>query len=208
MSAWLRVLAGSILVLGLAAAIALPNGYVCGEPDAVEVHRQWSFGQERWFYGCFPSREMIEGEAPFTGMRMGPESDWRLPLRVGIAVGGLLLAWSVVVLVNRRVRRDATGGSQEPWTADRWTWILLAVYALFGATIAVLVTLRQDEYWVRGTVGPSFSTRSFLGWDITPILAETLVAVVGAAGGVALGLLVASLCRRYETTQAMSGARA
>jgi hypothetical protein len=45
-----RVLAVPIVLLGSAAAIALPNGYTCGEGTVLEVHRQWSFGQERWFH--------------------------------------------------------------------------------------------------------------------------------------------------------------
>jgi hypothetical protein len=35
---------------------------------------------------------------------------------------------------------------------------------------------------------------------MTPILAETLVAIVGAAGGIGLGLLVSDLYRRVETS--------
>jgi hypothetical protein len=208
-SVWSRVLAGSIVVLGLAVAIALPNGYVCRARDAVEVHRQWSFGQERWFYVCSPDRESIEGDAPFTGMPMGATTDWRLPLRIVVAIAGFVIAW-VVVLVTRRGQLGAAGGSQgrRALTTDRRTRILVAVYALFGAIIAVLATLRQDDYWVRGTDEPSFPTRSFLGWDTTPVLAEALVAVVGAAGGALLALLVSNLHRRFESARAMAEARA
>ena len=90
----------------------------------------------------------------------------------------------------------------------RGPWSLVILYSLFGAAIAVLIALRQDDYWVRGIDGPSFSTRSFLGWDTTPVLAEALVAVVGAAGGFALGLLVANVYRRSEAPRTMVGARA
>ncbi|HEX6399590.1 MAG TPA: hypothetical protein VF108_03855 [Actinomycetota bacterium] len=136
---------------------------------------------------------------------MGAATDWRIPMRVGVAITALVLASSVLVLVSRRGLVGAPGGSREPRTANRLTRILVAVYALFGATIAVLVTIRQDDYWVRGT--PSFSTRSFLGWDMTPVLAETLVAIAGAAGGIALGLLVSRMNRRVETSGALTAAR-
>ena len=79
-----------------------------------------------------------------------------------------MLAWAVVILVDRRGLPGATNGSQrgsEPRTITRRTRILVILYALFGAVIAVLITLRWDDYWVRGTDGPSFSTRSFLGWS-------------------------------------------
>jgi hypothetical protein len=202
------VLAGSIVVLGLGVAIALPNGYVCRELDAVEVHRQWSFGQERWFYACFPSPGTIDAGSTFHPMDAA--TDWRIPLRIGVAIAGLALAWAVVVLLIRRGQLDATSHAEgEPGpTADRRTWILVTVYAIFGAAIAVLVTLRQDDYWVRGTTGPSFSTRSFFGWEMTPILAEALVAIAGAASGAAVGLLVAALHRRFGSSRAMADPRA
>jgi hypothetical protein len=197
------VLAGSIVVLVLAAAIAVPNGHTCGDGDSVDVHRQWSFGQETWFYVCFPDRETIEEGASSTGMPMGATTDWRIPLRIGVVIAGLVLAWAVVNL-NRRGLLGATSSAKEPWTTDRKTRILLAIYALFGVTIAVLVTLRQDEYWVRGTFGPSYATRSFLGWDMTPVLAEGLFAVVGAAGGIAVGLLVSNVHRRFGSSRVMA----
>jgi hypothetical protein len=205
-SAWLRVLAGSIVVLGVAVAVALPNGYTCGEGDSLEVHRQWSFFQERWSYGCHPDPETIEQGF---GLRMGAATDWRIPLRVGVGIAGFAVARAVVVLVSRPGLLGAASNSQgQPAsTVDRRQWIFVAVYALFGAAIAVLVTLRQDEYWVRGTGGPPFSTRSFLGLDMTPVLAEALVAIVGAVGGTALGLLVFRLHRRFEASRAMTAVR-
>jgi hypothetical protein len=200
------VLAGSIVVLVLAVAIAVPNGYTCGDGDAVEVHRQWSFGQETWFYVCFPDRETIEEEVGFRGMPMGATTDWRIPLRIGVVIAGLVLAWAVITLDDRRRLVGATSSAEEPSITDRRTRILVAIYALFGAVIAVLVTLRQDDYWVRGTDGPSFSVRSFLGWNMTPALTEALFAVVGATGGIALGLFISHMHRHVGSSRAIVGA--
>jgi hypothetical protein len=64
----LRLLAGAIVGLGLAVAILLPKGYACGEADAAEVHRQWSYSQERWFHGCWPSQDVIDRGVRFKPM--------------------------------------------------------------------------------------------------------------------------------------------
>lgn len=166
MSPLSRVLAVPIVLLGVAAAVALPNGYTCGEGTVLEVHRQWSFGQERWFYGCYLPPELIQSQGgtefhPFHPM--DAMADRRIPLRIGAVLAGLVLARAVLFVVERM----ATGGPSDNQLPrpTAGTGILVAVSTLLGAAIAVLVTLRREEYWVRAADGSGFPTRSILGWE-------------------------------------------
>ena len=206
MSTWLRVLAGTIVVLGLAVAVLLPNGYACRERDAVEVRRQWSYSQERWFYGCYPSREVIERGLP--SHPMDAVSDWRIPLRIGVVVAGFALAWAVVARVNGQgFLRPALDAERRTAyrTTDGLIRILIILYALLGATIAFLLMLHLDSFCVRAADGLACSYKSFLGWNMEPILAEVLVAIVGAVGGAGLGVLVARLERELRNVADESG---
>ena len=90
MSTSAKVLAGSILALGFAIALLLPNGYPCGDGEATEVHRQWSYSQERFSYGCWPGRESNGRGIPF--LPLDAAIDRRIPNRVAAHFGGLLLA--------------------------------------------------------------------------------------------------------------------
>jgi hypothetical protein len=190
-TASLRTLAGPIVGLGLAVAILLPNGYVCSEQDAAEVRRQWSYSQERWFYGCWPSQDVIERGVP--SRPTDADTDRRIPLRIGAVAAALLIAW---IAVSKGRREVPTDGEQLPaaWTTTVPTWVLVALSALGGGVIALLLTLREDSYCIlfrRLPGGLSCTYRSFFGWDAEPILVEALFSVVGAAGGAPIGLLAA-----------------
>jgi hypothetical protein len=199
---WLRVVAGSIVALGLAVSVLLPNGYAC--PDDEQVGRQWSYFQERWSYGCRPSAEEIESQImPYHPM--GADIDRRIPLRIGAVLAGLVIAWGVIWMVNRRDLRDA--GVLASWSHDRWAWILVVLSAISGATIALLLTLRQDPYCILHGRGPgslSCSYRSFFGSDTEPGVVEALFGVVGAVAGTGLGLLIARLLRHRGTSRTIA----
>ena len=186
-----RMLAGAIVGLGLTVAILMPSGFVCAERDAIDVRRQWSYFQERWFYGCYPSQPVIDRGIPF--MPMDARTDWRTPLRLGAAAAGLLIAW-IVIGKSRRPLPNGRGQQPNRRTATVPTSVLVAFSALGGAVIALLLTVRQDPYCIlrsRAPGGLSCTYRSFFGWDAEPILVEVLFTVVGAAGGLAVGLLAA-----------------
>jgi hypothetical protein len=191
-----RILAGSILVLGLAVAVLLPNGYACSTSEPVEVGRQWSYSQERFFYGCRPTPELIEAlEAqehfmPWRGM--DADIDWRIPVRIGAVLITALLAWAVLANGQRSFNRTPSARSRA----------IIALSGLLGATIALLLTLREDSFCLllHGRIPGSLSCsyRSFFGWNAEPILVEVLYAAVGSAVGAAAGALVARWARRDE----------
>lgn len=190
MSTSTKVLAGSIFALGLGIAVLLPNGHVCRERGVVEVRRQWSYTQERFFYGCYLTPELTasidDRGVPYHPM--GAHTDWRIWFRVGALAYGLLIAWIIV-----RTQDRATG------TIAIQPWVFVAFYALAGAVIALLLTLQADSYCIRQGRGPgslSCSYRSFFGWDAEPMVVEVLFALVGAVVGAAAGVLVAGWVRR------------
>jgi len=200
-----RVLAGSILGIGLAVAVLLPTGHVCTAPDAVEVRRQWSYSEERWSYGCWLSEEVFERGTPF--MPTDARTDWRIPFRAGAVVAGLLIAWMVVGNDRRLVATDRDQ-APPPWATAGWTRVSVALYAFGGAVIALLLTLRHDSYCIlfsRAPGGLSCSYRSFFGWDAEPILVEILFTVIGAAGGAVVGVLIARLASNQSETVANVG---
>jgi hypothetical protein len=135
-----RVLAGSILALGLAVAVLLPNGYACGTREPVEVGRQWSYSQERFFYGCYPTpeaMETLEAQEHFVPWHpMGADIDWRIPMRIGAVVVALLIAWAVL----------ANGRRSSGRTTKTRGGTIIALYGLVGATVALLLTLREDSF--------------------------------------------------------------
>jgi hypothetical protein len=183
-----RVLAGSILALGLAVAVLLPNGYACGTQEPVEVGRQWSYSQERFFYGCHPTleaKEALETQEHFLPWRpTDADIDWRIPMRIGAVVLALLIAWAVLANGERSPGRTTSARSRT----------IITLYGLFGATISLLLTLREDSLCLlRGRAPGSLSCsyRSFFGWNAEPILVEVLFTVVGAAAGAVAGVLVA-----------------
>ena len=63
---------------------------------AVEVGRQWSYSQDRFFYGCYLTPEAMEALEtqehflPFTPM--DADIDWRIPMRIGAVVVALVIA--------------------------------------------------------------------------------------------------------------------
>jgi hypothetical protein len=188
-----RVLAGSIWALGLAVAVLLPNGYACGTREPVEVGRQWSYSQERFFYGCYPTPEAmqaLEAEEHFVPWHpMGADIDRRIPMRIGAVVVALLIAWAIL----------ANGRRSSGMTTNTRSRTIITVYGLLGATIALLLTLREDSFCLLLAPGSlSCSYRSFLGWDAEPILVEVLVTMVGAASGAAAGVLVARWAGRHQ----------
>jgi hypothetical protein len=191
-----RVLAGSILALGLAVAVLLPNGYACGTQEPVEVGRQWSYSQERFFYGCHPTPETMEAletqEHFLPWMPTDADVDWRIPMRIGAVVVALLIAWAVL----------ANGQRFPGKTKNTRGRTIIALYGLVGATVALLLTLREDSFCLllRGRAPGSLSCsyRSFFGWDAEPVLVEVLVTMVGAALGAAVGVLVARWARRDQ----------
>lgn len=188
-----RVLAGSILALGLVVAVLLPNGYACGTQEPVEVGRQWSYSQERFFYGCYPTpeaMEALEAQEHFVPWHpMGADIDWRIPMRIGAVVVALLIAWAILADGRRSSGRTSRTRSRT----------IIALYGLVGATIALLLTLREDSFCLllrgraRGSLSCSY--RSFFGLDAEPILVEVLFTMVGAAVGAAAGVLVARWAR-------------
>jgi hypothetical protein len=183
-------------------ALLLPNGYAC--PDDEQVDRQWSYFQERWFYSCRPSAEEIESGITLYHP-MGADIDWRISMRIGAVLTGLVIAWGVLRMVNRRDAPDA--GRLASWSKGRWAWVLVGLYAISGATIALLLTLRQDPYCVLHGRGPgslSCSYRSFFGWDTEPGVVAALFGVVGAVAGAGLGLLIARLLRHRETSRTIA----
>jgi hypothetical protein len=94
MSGQLRLLVGMVLAIGLAVAAFLPNGHACSDG---ELFRQWSYTQERWFYGCRPSAEEIERHQGsfFPYYPMDAAVDRRIPLRIGLGLVALSLAWGL-----------------------------------------------------------------------------------------------------------------
>jgi hypothetical protein len=190
------VLAGSILALGLAVAVLLPNGYTCGIQEPVEVGRQWSYSQDRFFYGCHPTPEAMEAletqEHFLPWMPTDADIDWRIPVRIG-AVGIALLIARAVVADGRR--------SPDRMSSTRSRTIVI-LYGLLGATIALLLTFREDSFCLllRGRAPGSLSCsyRSFFGWHAEPIFVEVLFTVVGAAVGAAAGVLVVRWARRDQ----------
>jgi hypothetical protein len=190
------VLAGSILALGLAVAALLPNGYACGTQEPVEVGRQWSYSQERFFYGCHPTpeaKEALETQEHFLPWKPADaDIDWRIPMRIGAVVVALLIAWAVL----------ANGERSPGKTTSARNRTIITLYGLIGATIALLLTLREDSFCLllRGRAPGSLSCsyRSFFGWDAEPILVEVLFTVVGAAVGTAAGVLVARWASRDQ----------
>jgi hypothetical protein len=197
----LRASVGSIVVLGFAVAILLPNGHVCLETDALEVRRQWSYSQERWFYGCWPSQDVIERGIPFRPT--GAHTDLRIPLRIGAVAASLLIAW---IVVDKSRRRSSSDDEQEPAqsTTTVPTVVIVELSALGGAVIALLLTIREDPYCIlfsRAPGGLSCTYRSFFGWNATPILVELLFTVVGAIGGMAVGLSAAHAARISEAAR-------
>ena len=111
-----RVLAGSILTLGLAVVVLLPNGYACGTQEPVEVGRQWSYSQERFFYGCYPipeAMDALEAQEHFVPWHpMGADVDRRTPMRIGAVVVALLIAWAVLANGRRSSGRTTTTRSR------------------------------------------------------------------------------------------------
>jgi hypothetical protein len=191
-----RVLAGSILALGLAVAVLLPNGYACGTQEPVEVGRHWSYSQKRFFYGCHLTPEAMEAlETQEHSIPFRPtdaDIDRRIPMRIGAVVVALLIAWAVLANGQRSPGRTTSARSRT----------IIILYGLFGATIALLLTIRQDSFCLllRGRTPGSLSCsyRSFFGWDTEPIHVEVLFTVVGAAAGAAAGVLVVRWARRDQ----------
>lgn len=137
--------------------------------------------------------EVLESQDHFLpGMPAGADIDWRIPMRIGAVIAALLIAWAL--LANGRRSPDGT-------TIARSRTIII-LYGLFGATIALLLTLREDSFCLllRGRTPGSLSCsyRSFFGWDAEPILVEVLFTVLGAAVGAAAGVLVARWARRDQ----------
>jgi hypothetical protein len=190
------VLAGSILALGLAIAVLLPDGYTCGTQEPVEVGRQWSYSQDRFFYGCYltpEAMETLEAQGHFMPFHpMGAYIDRRIPMRIGAVLVAFLIAWAVLANGQRSPGRTTSPRSRT----------IIILYGLFGATIALLSTIRQDSFCLllRGRAPGSLSCsyRSFFGWEAEPILVEVLFTVVGAAVGAAAGLLVVRWARRDQ----------
>jgi hypothetical protein len=122
---------------------------------------------------------------------MDADIDWRIPVRIGAVGVALVIAWAVVANGQRFPRRT---------TSERGRAIII-LYGLFGATIALLLTIRQDSYCFPRARAPGAhpcSYRSFLGWSAEPILVEVLFTALGAAVGVAAGMLVARWAGRHQ----------
>jgi hypothetical protein len=190
------VLAGSVWALGLAVAALLPNGYTCGTQEPVEVGRQWSYSQERFFYGCYPTpeaREALETQEHFLPwMPLEADTDRRIPVRIGAVVVALLTAWAVLANGQRSPGRTTIARSRT----------IITLFGLFGAAIALLLTLREDPFCLllRGRAPGSLSCsyRSFFGWSAEPIFVEVLFTVAGAAAGAAAGVLAVRWARRDQ----------
>jgi hypothetical protein len=128
--------------------------------------------------------------------------DSRIPLRIGVGVATLLLAFGVGRLLNRRGDvRFASGGERHPLsTARSRNRLLVTIFGLLGATLALVLTFRHESYCIlRGPGSLSCPHKSFLGWDTTPVLVDVIWAVVGAAVGTALCLVIARFGRGYES---------
>jgi hypothetical protein len=176
---------GAILVVGFAVAVLLPNGRYCD--GGVDRFRQWSYTNEGWSYGCGPG----------SNMPADAKVDSRIPLRIGVGAT-LLLAFGVGRLLNLRgaVRPARAGEKQRLSTMLPRNWMLIAIYGLLGAALALVLTFRHDSHCsLRGPGSLSCPYKSFLGWDTTPVLVDVLWAVVGAAAGTALALVIARLGR-------------
>jgi hypothetical protein len=130
--------------------------------------------------------EALEAQEHFVPWRtMDADIDWRIPVRIGAVVVALLVAWAVLA--------DGQRSSGRPTVARSRT--IITLYGLSGATVALLLTLREDSFCLllHGRIPGSLSCsyRSFFGWNAEPIIVEVLFTVVGAAVGAAAGLLVA-----------------
>lgn len=181
---------GAILVVGFAVAVLLPIGRYC--ESGVDRFRQWSYTNKEWSYGCGPG----------SNMPADAKVDSRIPLRIGVGVAILLLAFGVGRLLNRRgaVRPARAGEKQRLSTMLPRNWMLVAIYGLLGAALALVLTFRHDSYCIlRGPGSISCPYKSFLGWDTTPVLVDVLWSAVGAAAGTALGLVIARLGQGYES---------
>ena len=181
---------GAILVVGFTVAVLVPDGRYCD--SGVDRFRQWSYTNKGWSYGCGPG----------SNMPADAKVDSRIPLRIGLGVATLLLAFGVGRLLNRRgdVRLARAGEKQRLSTTLSRNWMLVAIFGLLGATLALMLTFRQESYCIlRGPGSLSCPYKSLLGWDTTPVLVDVLRAVVGAAAGTALGLVIARSGHRYES---------
>ena len=123
---------------------------------------------------------------------MGADIDWRIPMRIGAVVVALLIASAVL----------ANGQRSPGMTMSAQSRTIIILYGLFGATIALLLTIRQDSFCLllRGRAPGSLSCsyRSLIGWNAEPILVEVLFTALGAAAGVAAGVLVARWAGRHQ----------
>lgn len=126
---------------------------------------------------------------------MDADIDWRIPVRIGAVGVALVIAWAVVANGQRFSGRTASERSRA----------IIILYGLFGATIALLLTIRQDSYCFPRARAPGAhpcSYRSFLGWNAEPILVEVLFALIGAAVGAAVGLLIVRWARGDQSGSA------
>jgi hypothetical protein len=184
-STWHRIAVGAILAVGLAVGVLLPDGRYCD--SGVDRFRQWSYTNKEWSYGCGPG----------SSMPMDAKVDLRIPLRIAAGVVAFLLAWWVGRLLGRRRSFRPTTAREKQLLSST---ILVAIYGLLGATLAIVLTFRQDSFCIlRGPGSLSCSYKSFLGWDTAPILVDALWVVVGAAAGTVVGLGVAGLGQRFES---------
>jgi hypothetical protein len=135
-------------------------------------------------------REALETQEHFQPWRAtDADIDWRIPIRIGAVLVALLIAWAVI----------ANGQRSPGGTTNARSRTIVTVWGLFGATIALLLTLREDSFCLLLRPGSlSCSYRSFFGWDTEPIFVEVLFTVLGAAVGAAAGVLVAHWARRHE----------
>jgi hypothetical protein len=127
--------------------------------------------------------------------------DSRIPLRIGLGVANLLLAFGVGRLLTRRGDSPPRADEKQRLSTKRSrNWMLVAILGLLGATLALVLTFRNESYCIlRGTGSLSCSYKSFLGWDTTPVLVDGLWAVVGAAAGTALCLVIARFGQGHES---------
>jgi hypothetical protein len=189
MSTW-RLAVGAILVVGFAVAVLAPDGRYCD--SGVDRFRQWSYTNQEWSYGCGPG----------SSMPADAKIDSRIPLRIGAGVATVLIAFEVGRLLKRRgdVPPARAGEKQRLSTTRSRNWLLVAIFGLLGATLALVLTFRGESYCIlRGTGSLSCPYKTFLGWDTTPVLVEVLWAGVGAAVGTALCLVIARFWQGYET---------
>ena len=148
--------------------------------------------------------EALEAQEHFVPWRASDaDIDWRIPVRIGAVLVALLIAWVILANGPRALGRTASARSRT----------IISAFGLFGATIALVLTLRADSYCLllHGRIPGSLSCsyRSFFGWNAEPIVVEVLFTVVGAAMGAAAGVLVARWARRGERgTAGLVGATA